>query len=184
MAVGAAAEGGARVEVVVGVVGKAHGLRGDVVVELRTDEPDVRFAVGAVLGIEDASATLTVATVRDVAGGHLVVRFLEASDRTAAEALRGRVLTVSVDPAERPDDPEEYYDRQLRELRVLDPDGRELGVVTEVVHLPSQDLLEVRTAQGDRLVPFVSELVPTVDLADGCCRLSEAGLALFEDADE
>ena len=112
-----------RLEVIVGVVGRANGLRGDVSVELRTDEPEIRFALGAVVGIEGSTETLTVAATRDGAGGRLFVRFQQAADRTAAEGLRGRVLTAVVDPSERPDDPEEYYDRQLRGLRVLDAPG-------------------------------------------------------------
>ncbi len=172
-----------RLEVIVGVVGRANGLRGDVSVELRTDEPEIRFALGAVVGIEGSKETLTVAATRDGAGGRLFVRFQQAADRTAAEGLRGRVLTAVVDPSERPDDPEEYYDRQLRGLRVLDASGVEVGVVADVVHLPSQDLLAVRTETGERLVPFVSEIVPEVDLVAGTCRLAEV-TGLLEDLDE
>jgi 16S rRNA processing protein RimM len=172
-----------RLEVIVGVIGRANGLRGDVGVELRTDEPESRFAPGAVLGIEGSKETLTVAATRDGAGGRLFVRFEQASDRTAAEGLRGRVLTAVVDPSERPGDPEEYYDRQLRGLRVLDASGVEVGVVAAVVHLPSQDLLSVTTSTGERLVPFVSELVPEVDLVAGTCRLAEV-TGLLEDLDE
>lgn len=172
-----------RLEVIVGVIGRANGLRGDVGVELRTDEPGSRFAPGAVLGIEGSKETLTVAATRDGAGGRLFVLFEQAVDRTAAEGLRGRVLTAVVDPSERPGDPEEYYDRQLRGLRVLDASGVEVGVVAAVVHLPSQDLLSVTTSTGERLVPFVSELVPEVDLVAGTCRLAEV-TGLLEDLDE
>ena len=173
-------------EVVVGIVGRANGLRGDVSVELRTDEPEVRFAPGSVLGIEGSSSRLTVSAMRDAAAGRLVVRFDEASDRTAAEALRGRVLTVSVEAQQRPagDDPEEYYDRQLRGLRVLDAYGHEVGVVAEVIHLPSQDMLAVTTDGGERLVPFVTELVPHVDLAVGTVQLAEAADGLLVDVDD
>jgi 16S rRNA processing protein RimM len=174
---------GGDLEVIVGVIGRANGLRGDVGVELRTDEPETRFALGAVLGIEGSKQTLTVAATRDGAGGRLFVRFEEASDRTAAEGLKGRVLTAVVDASKKPDDPEEYYDRQLRGLRVLDAAGVEVGVVADVVHLPSQDLLSVTTATGERLVPFVTELVPEVDLAAGTCRLAEV-TGLLEDPDE
>ena len=173
-------------EVVVGVVGRAHGLRGDVAVDLRTDEPEVRFAPGAVLGTEGSASTLTVAAMRDGAAGRLVVRFVEAPDRTAAEGLRGRVLTSTVTAHDRPagDDPEEYYDRQLRGLRVLDAAGHEVGVVSEVIHLPSQDMLAVATDAGERLVPFVSDLVPHVDLAAGTATLSAAADGLLDDLPE
>lgn len=175
--------GGDRLEVIVGVIGRAHGLRGDVGVELRTDEPEIRFVPGAVLGVEGSKQTLTVDAVREGAGGRLFVRFAQAADRTAAELLRGKVLTVSVDRAARPDDPEEYYDRQLRGLRVLDAHGVEVGVVADVIHLPSQDLLSITTDSGERLVPFVSDLVPQVDLAAGTCSLAEVN-GLLEDPDE
>ncbi len=187
MAVAATADPGRTgddpVEVVVGIVGRAHGLRGDVTVELRTDEPEVRFAPGSVLGCEGLRSRLTLASVRDAAAGRLIVRFAEAPDRTAAESLRGRVLVVEVDPDERPagDDPEEYYDRQLRGLHVLDVEGQDVGVVADVIHLPSQDLLAVTTDAGERLVPFVSELVPHIDLAAGTARLSATAAALFDD---
>lgn len=178
--------GGDRLEVVVGIVGRAHGLRGDVAVDLRTDEPEVRFSPGSVLGTEGSSATLTVVSMRDGAAGRLVVRFAEAPDRTAAEGLRGRVLTASVDAYQRPvgDDPEEYYDRQLRGLRVIDSSGTQVGVVAEVIHLPSQDLLAVKTDAGERLVPFVSGLVPHVDLAAGTAQLAEAASGLLDDLTE
>ena len=173
-------------EVVVGVVGRAHGLRGDVAVDLRTDEPEVRFAPGSVLGTEGTSSKLTVASMRDGAAGRLVVRFVEAPDRTAAEGLRGRVLTAVVDAHERPagDDPEEYYDRQLRGLRILDADGNDVGVVSDVIHLPSQDMLAVTTDGGERLVPFVSDLVGHVDLAAGTAQLSRAAGSLLDDLPE
>jgi 16S rRNA processing protein RimM len=76
-------------------------------------------------------------------------------------------------PAERPDQPEEYYDRQLVGLRVLDAAGTEVGRVTGVAHLPAQDLLEIDTGAGEALVPFVSELVPDVDLDQGLLRLAD-----------
>lgn len=162
-----------QIDVVVGRVGKPHGLRGEVTVELRTDEPERRFADGAVLRAEPprgsaaAYASLTVARTR-WHQGRLLVTFAELDDRTAAEGARGIVLHVEVDPAERPDDPEEFYDHQLVGLRAVDLDGRDLGEVTALVHGGAQDLLTVRTPdRRDTLVPFVKELVPEVDLAGG-----------------
>ncbi len=174
------------VEVVVGIIGRANGLRGDVAVELRTDEPEVRFAPGSVLGCEGLSSRLTVAAVREASAGRLFVRFAEVPDRNAAEALRGRVLVVLVDPDERPagDDPDDYYDRQLRGLRVLDASGADVGVVSDVVHLPSQDLLAVTTDGGERLIPFVSDLVPHVDLRAGTVQLSAPAGPLLKDVAE
>ena len=160
------------VEVVVGVVGRAHGTRGEVGIDVRTDEPDRRFAPGAVLRREDGGPDLTVESSRDHSG-RLLVRFRGHPDRTAVERLRGAVLIAVVDPAERPGDAEEYYDRQLIGLRVLDAGGSEVGRVGDVVHLAEQDLLEVSTDKGGRLVPFVAALVPEVDLDAGTVRLAD-----------
>jgi 16S rRNA processing protein RimM len=160
------------IEVVVGRIGKPHGIRGEVTVDVRTDEPERRFGVGGVLraepprGSASSLSSVTVARTRwhrDV----LLAWFEEIPDRDAAEAARGIVLHATVDPAERPDDPDEYYDHQLVGLRVDDLGGTELGEVTAVLH-GAQDLLVVRTPTGrDALVPFVKALVPDVDVAGG-----------------
>ena len=168
--------------VVVGRIGKPHGIRGEVSVELRTDEPELRFAPGAVLVVEGTGRTLAVAGHR-WHQGRLLVRFEGVDDRTAAEAVRGWMLTAQVDPGELPEEQDSYYDRQLVGLRVLGADGRQVGEVAFVVHLPAQDLLEVRTEGGTRLVPFVTALVPDVDLAAGTVTLAEVP-GLLEDLDE
>jgi len=182
-------------EAVVGRVGRPHGVRGEVSVEVRTDEPALRFAVGAVLRpTRGQRRSLTVRTVRPH-GDRLLVTFADITDRTAAESLRGAELVVDVEPDTRPDDAEEFYDRQLIGLRVrrsggpaADPSRAagtgtesaastdEIGTVVEVRHLPAQDLLEIRldadpdTGAGAAepvLVPFVRDLVPVVDLDGG-----------------
>lgn len=159
--------------VVVGRIGRAHGVRGELSVEVRTDEPERRFTVGASLGLDDSAHTLVIRSVRPHTG-RLLVFFDGVEDRTQAEALHGGLLTVEVGPAERPDDPEEFYDHQLAGLAVRTVDGDPVGDVTEVLHLPAQDALAVRTGDGrEVLVPFVRELVPTVDVA--------AGFVLVED---
>jgi 16S rRNA processing protein RimM len=160
------------VEVIVGVVGRAHGIKGEVSIDLRTDEPERRFHPGSTLRPEGGGPGLTVESSRDHSG-RLLVRFREHGDRTAVERLRGTVLVVDVDATERPANAQEYYDRQLIGLRVLDAAGTEVGSVREVVHLPEQDLLTIRTHTGDRLVPFVAALVPAVDLASGTVRLAD-----------
>ncbi|MDO4783666.1 MAG: ribosome maturation factor RimM [Propionibacteriaceae bacterium] len=159
------------VEVVVGRVGRPHGVRGEVTIEVRTDEPERRFADGARLHIEGSRRDLTVAATR-WHGERLLVRFEGVGDRTAAEALRGSLLAVHVPADERPEDDEEYYDRQLVGLRVLDHAGQQVGVIGAVVHLPAQDLLAVDTGEGERLIPFVRALVPEVDLQAGYVRLA------------
>ena len=169
------------VEVVVGRIGRPHGIRGELTVEVRTDEPERRFADGARMRIEGTQRVLTVAATR-WHGERLLVRFEGVHDRDAAEALRGSLLSVSVPGDERPEDEEEYYDRQLAGLRVLDHAGCEVGVIGSVVHLPTQDLLSVTTPDGERLVPFVRALVPEVDLANGYVRLADVeGLIGGED---
>jgi 16S rRNA processing protein RimM len=156
------------VQVVVGRIGRAHGLGGDVAVEVRTDEPERRLAEGAVLFTDPESyGPLTVAS-RRVHSGRLLLRFAEVPDRTAAEELRGTLLLVEIDPEEIPEDDDEWYDFQLVGLQAVRPDGQTLGEVTEVLHLPAQDLLAVRTPEGrEVLVPFVSAIVPEVDVEGG-----------------
>lgn len=171
-----------QVEVTVGSIGKAHGLRGDVAIDVRTDEPERRFADGALLRVEGTRRTLTVASSR-WHSGRLLVRFTEAADRTAVEQLRGLVLVVDVEADELPEDEDEYYDRQLIGLRVLRADGTEVGTIGEVVHLPSQDLLLIRTPEGERLVPFAAALVPEVDLAAGTCTLADVPGLVDDDAE-
>ena len=161
------------IDVVVGRIGKAHGLRGDVTVNVRTDEPERRFAPGSVLQVEtppgSASTlrTLTVASLR-WHSSVLLVRFEEIADRTAAEAARGIVLHAEIPADASPEDPDEYYDHQLVGLAAYDVSGAALGEVTAVVHGGAQDLLRVDTPDGrEALVPFVKALVPEVDLAGG-----------------
>jgi 16S rRNA processing protein RimM len=155
-------------DVVIGRIGRAHGVRGEVTVDVRTDDPDLRFAVGARLGTDpDAAGPLTVAASRPH-GGRLLVRFEEVTDRNAAEGLRGVLLTAAVSEAEGPGDPEEFYDHQLVGLQVLDDGGGVVGEVADVLHHPGHDLLVVRRdAGGEALVPFVAALVPDVDLERG-----------------
>lgn len=152
--------------VLVGRIGRTHGIRGEVTVEPRTDDPATRFGAGAQLHTDpEAAGPLTVAGMR-WHGGRLLVRFTGVPDRTAAERLRGVRLLANVDPRERPDDPEEFYDHQLVGLRAVTVDGAPVGEIAEVVHLPGQELLAVRGADDrEILVPFVAQIVLEVDLA-------------------
>jgi len=110
------------------------------------------------------NTTLTVATSK-WHSGRFVVHFAGVDDRNAAEALRGQTLTIDVDPTELPEDPEEFYDHQLVGLKVALEDGSLIGVIGEVIHLPSQDLLSVkRKGDTEVLIPFVMEFVPEIDL--------------------
>lgn len=171
------------IEVTVGRIGRPHGIRGEVTLEVRTDEPERRFAVGAQLHAEQTPATPTSATGTTAArftveqakwhSGRLVARFREIDSRDAAEAARDTILMAWVAENEQPAEPDEYFDRQLVGLRAQNSDGVELGTVQRVLHLPSQDVLEIATPQGLRLVPFVSALVPLVDLPAGCLHIVE-----------
>ncbi len=154
------------VQLVVARIGRAHGIKGEVSVEVRTDEPELRLAPGAVLATDPPEVgPLTVADGR-VHSGRLLLRFAGVADRTAAEALRNTLLLAEVDPEAQPDDPEEFYDHQLVGLDVVTADGARVGPVTEIAHLPGQDLLIVeRETGGEVLIPFVSEIVPDIDLA-------------------
>jgi 16S rRNA processing protein RimM len=115
-----------------------------------------------------------------------LVRFAELVDRAGAEAVRGTLLVAAVQPDERPTEPGEFYDRQLIGLQATTPDGAEVGRVVSVLHLPAQDLLEIETAAGPRLVPFVGALVPGVDLEAGRLTVTDVAglLADRDDADE
>ena len=152
-------------QLVVARIGRAHGIKGEVTVEVRTDEPELRLAPGAVLATDPATAgPLTIETGR-VHSGRLLLRFEGVKDRTAAEALRNILLIADVDPAELPEDPEEFYDHQLMDLDVVLADGTEIGRITEITHLPSQDLFIVERPDGSEvMIPFVEEIVSEIDL--------------------
>ncbi|MFD3524147.1 ribosome maturation factor RimM [Streptomyces sp. NPDC058653] len=154
-------------QLVVARIGRAHGIKGEVTVEVRTDEPELRLGPGAVLATEPASAgPLTIETGR-VHSGRLLLRFAGVSDRTGAEALRNTLLIAEVDPQDLPEDPDEYYDHQLMDLDVVLADGTEIGRITEITHLPSQDLFIVERPDGTEvMIPFVEEIVTEIDLAE------------------
>jgi 16S rRNA processing protein RimM len=154
--------------VLVGRVGPARGVRGDVFVEPRTDAPDERFVPGATLCTPDGSLTVEAAST---AGGKLVVRFAGVADRAGAERLRGTELFVAA--AERPPltDPDLFYDTDLVGLAASTVDGAGLGRVTEVVHAGGASYLVLEIDGRDRLVPFVAAVVPTVDLVAGVVEI-------------
>jgi 16S rRNA processing protein RimM len=135
-----------------------------VTVETRTDEPDERFAAGAVLSVDGPVAELVVVRPH-WHSGRLLVSFDGVGDRNAAEALRGLLLHVERAEDDTPDDPDEFYDSNLTGCGVELPDGTRVGEVADVLHLPGQDLLVVRAADDHEvLVPFVAAFVPVVDV--------------------
>jgi 16S rRNA processing protein RimM len=156
---------------VVGRILRPHGLRGELSVEVRTDEPGQRFADGSVLGTDPAGAgPLTVASSR-WHSGRLLVSFAEIADRADAESLRGVWLTVDAGQLAPPQDPDEFHDHQLTGLTVVTTSGELVGTVSDVLHY-GQDLLSVTPAPGtsrqaEILVPFVAAIAVEVDLAAG-----------------
>ena len=167
-----------QLEVIVGKVGRAHGIRGDVTIELITDEPGRRFFVGA--RVKMASGRELTVEKTTWQRGRLLVKFADVPDRTAVELLRGEVLTVRVPASEVPSEDDEYFDRQLVGVTVLNHLGEVAGTIREVLHFPSQDLLDVATESGSRLIPFVSALVPIVDMEARCVQLADVK-GLLED---
>jgi 16S rRNA processing protein RimM len=167
-------------QLIVGRIVRPHGIRGEVVVDVRTDEPDARFAVGSVLHTEPAAsarpgtagpvpapAPLTIEAVR-AHQGRLLVTFDGVYDRDVAENLRGVLLCVDSADVPPPDDPDEFHDHQLVGLAAVTPAGEPLGEVAAIDHAPASDLLVLRRPEGrTALVPFVKSIVPRVDLAAG-----------------
>ncbi|MGN6613259.1 MAG: ribosome maturation factor RimM [Angustibacter sp.] len=163
---------------VVARVGRAHGLRGEVSIEVRTDVPEERFVPGATFVTDPADAgPLTLDSARNH-NGVLLLQFASVSDRTAAEALRGVLLLVDVEASHEPD---AWYEHELVGLRVEDPAGQVLGEVVRLDAGAAQDLLVVRSVAGDEvLVPFVAALVPEVDVAGGRVVVDPPG-GMFDD---
>ncbi|GAA1515578.1 16S rRNA processing protein RimM [Agromyces terreus] len=172
-----------RTQLRVGRLTKAHGLKGAIKLELYTDDPERRFVPGA-------EFSLQVPTSSPWHGKHLVLRELRwynaipvgffegVDDRTAAEGLLKAILWVeNVDQEEA--EPDAWYDHQLVGLAVV-RDGEKVGEVVRVDHFPAQDLLIVKAAGREVMVPFVSAIVPEVDVAAGIVRVTPPA-GLFEE---
>jgi 16S rRNA processing protein RimM len=157
-------------QLVVGRILRPHGLRGEVVVEVRTDLPRQRFAPGAALATDQPGGGTLRVTAARWHSGRLLVSFAGCADRTAAEELRGVILVVDSSELAPSDDPDEFADHELLGLTAVTIAGERVGVVADVRH-HGQDLLVIDGAgerSGDQiLVPFVRPLVPEVDLAAG-----------------
>ncbi|MCS3780303.1 ribosome maturation factor RimM [Tsukamurella ocularis] len=158
-------------ELVIGRVAKSHGIRGEIVVDVRTDSPELRFADGAVLTgrrpREKNAQTYTVAASRNHSG-RLLVRLQGVNDRTAADELRGTLFLIDSADVEPSDDPDEFYDHELEGLAVRTVGGEDVGTIAEVLHAPGGELLSVKAPDGrEILIPFVTAIVPDIDLAGG-----------------
>lgn len=152
----------------IGRVVKTHGIRGEVVVEVTTDDPDQRFAIGAVLhgtqGNKEHELTIAAARAHQ---GRLLIKFEEVPDRNAADSLRGTKFFAEAIY----DEDEGYYDHEIEGLKVIH-EGKEIGTVTAVIHGPAQDLLEVNMDGREVLIPFVEAIVPDIDLEAGTCTIT------------
>jgi 16S rRNA processing protein RimM len=160
-------------QVVVGSVVRAHGIRGEVVVYVTTDEPEDRFVTGSVLATDPATAgPLTIESIRvhtSSGADRLLIGFDGVVDRDSAERLRGVKLLVEAADIKPTGDPDEFHDFELIGLAVEVADGGEnIGSITRVSHGPGADMLIVARPDGRQtLIPFVKAIVPTVDLAGG-----------------
>jgi 16S rRNA processing protein RimM len=146
----------------VGRIGKAHGILGEATIEVRTDEAEDRFAIGAVLET-DSHGELTVVSAR-VHNGILLLGFQGIEDRNSIEALRNELLYAEVDIQAPGIDEDDYHVLQLVGCTAYLVDGDEFGTVTDVLNLPGQDVLAIKGADGEVLIPFVRQLVPVVDI--------------------
>ncbi len=158
-------------------IGKAQGLKGEVSVELYTDEPDVRFAPGEVLYAKetgDALREFVVASSRTFKH-RWYVRFEGITDRNASEALRGTILYG--EPMDLDDD--EFYPKDLIGLKAMDAQGNEIGTVVDMLE-GAQWLVKLRLthptdAESTCLIPFVEPIIPDIDLEAGTMLVTPPG---------
>ncbi len=151
-------------DVVVGRLGRPHGVHGEISVEVRTDDPENRFAIGAKITVKENNKKLTVASTRWHLS-RLLIKFEEIQDRTQVDAVRGKLLVVEVDPNEAALGNNEFYEFQLIDLDVFNTNNEKLGVVKEVLPGSAQALIVVKTLDNKEvMVPFVNQLVPEVDI--------------------
>jgi len=146
----------------VGRIGKAHGILGEATIEVRTDEAENRFAIGALLQTE-SHGELTVSSAR-VHNGVLLLGFEGIEDRNSIEKLRNELLYAEVDIDAPGIDEDDYHVLQLVGCKAYLVDGDEFGEVSDVLNLPGQDVLAIKTETGEVLIPFVHQLVPVVDI--------------------
>lgn len=160
-------------ELVTGRVARAHGVRGELAVEVRTDDPDARFAPGTVLAgrgpRERTTRPFTVAAAREHSG-RLLLQLEGVHTREAADALRGVLFVVDHTEVSSSEDPDEFYDHELVGLRAELADTTLIGTIIDVLHGAAGELLVLRPAgadAGELLVPFVSAIVTSVDPGAG-----------------
>lgn len=150
---------------VVGRIIRPHGVRGDLICEIRTDEPAERFTVGSVFVTDPTEhGPVTLTSVRSYQG-RLLITFEGVNDRDSADALRGVELCIDSEELQAPDDPDEFRDHELVGLAVESVTGELIGTVSRIEHGPAHDMLIVgREAAKPALIPFIHAMVPDVDL--------------------
>ncbi|MCU1408052.1 MAG: ribosome maturation factor RimM [Microbacteriaceae bacterium] len=168
----------------VGRLTKAHGLKGAIKLELFTDDPGRRFVPGAVFTLQVPTSspwhgkTLELVELRWY-NQQPVGFFKGVADRSAAETLAKAILWIDQDAAEQSDEEDAWFDHQLVGLTVM-RDGVDVGTISRLEHLPAQDLLIVKTPNGDVMVPFVKAIVPSVDVKAGIVTVTPP-TGLFEE---
>lgn len=147
---------------IVGRIGRAHGIHGEATIEVRTDEPEDRFAIGTKVAT-DAFGELTITSHR-LHNGTLLLGFENIIDRNGIEKLRDTLLYSDVDIDAPGFNDDDYHVLQLIGCTAFLESGEKFGEVSDVINLPGQDLLAVASADGEVLIPFVRQLVPVVDI--------------------
>jgi len=150
----------------VGRIGRAHGIHGEATIEVRTDHPEDRFAIGARVQTDAPRELIKgdlVITSYRVHNGILLLGFENIADRNAVEKLRDTLLYCDVD-IDAEGDEDDYHVLQLIGCTAFLESGKEFGTVADVINLPGQDLLAINTPTGEVLIPFVHQLVPVVDV--------------------
>ena len=149
---------------VVGRIGRAHGVRGEVTVEVRTDSPDERFKIGQILKTDpESNGPLIIESIRNNSGT-LLLSFKNFNDRSAVEKLRNTLILAEVDPSQSNTSENDFHISQIVGAKVVDRNGKTLGLVKDVLSLPAQDTLVVDSDEGEVLVPFVKSYVPVVSI--------------------
>ena len=162
----------------VGRIGRAHGIAGEATIEVRTDESEDRFALGARVQT-DAIGELTITSRRDH-NGVLLLSFENITDRNGIEKLRDTLMYSDVDIDAPGVDDDDYHVLQLIGCTAFLDSGEKFGEVSDVINLPGQDLLAIASASGEVLIPFVHQLVPVVDIKNKRLTVIPPSLAMGE----
>ena len=148
---------------IVGKIHTAHGLRGDVSVQVLTDRLD-RFDVGKQLWslADEKPYPLIIETVRESDRG-LIIRFQGVSSRDDAEKLTGSDIGVSLEDRGTAESGS-YYVSDLIDCQVVTDDGWELGHLVEVVSQPHHDLYIVQGQSSEIIIPVIQEFIQEIDI--------------------